>query len=201
MEIRELTREELKAVYESEMKNAFPPAELKPFSSMERLMDRGVYRPLGLFEGGTLVSYLLLWTDASGKYALGDYLGTVAGRRNGGFGGKFLQAVFSSFPEFNCIFGEVEAPGPEASDKENALRRRRLAFYERNGLRYLNYDCALFGVHYRCLAYGNAPDEEVLKAHQAIYAAQFSPAQLERFIQIPLVPGEAVRPAADWQEE
>ena len=132
MEIRELTKEELKTVYEAEMKAAFPPAELKPFSSMAGLMDRGVYRPLGLFEDGSLVSYLLLWTDRSGQYALGDYLGTVAGRRNGGLGGRFLRLVFSSFPEFKCIFGEVEAPGPEASDEENALRRRRLAFYERN---------------------------------------------------------------------
>jgi len=200
MEIRELTREELKAVYETEMKNAFPPAELKPFSAMERLMDRGVYRPLGLFEDGALVSYLLLWTDASGQYALGDYLGTVASRRNGGLGGKFLQMVFTSFPEFNCIFGEVEAPGQEASEEENALRRRRLAFYERNGLRYLNYDCALFGVHYRCLAYGGAPDEAVLKAHQEIYASAFPPDKLEKYVQIPLLLGEAVKPVTDWEE-
>ena len=200
MEIRELTKEELKAVYETEMKRAFPPAELKPFSAMERLMDRGLYRPLGLFEDGELVSYLLLWTDKSGQYALGDYLGTVEGRRNGGFGGKFLRAVFTSFPEFKCIFGEVEAPGPEASEEENALRRRRLAFYERNGLRYLNYDCALFGVHYRCMAYGDAPDEEVLRAHQEIYRNQFPPDKLEKYVQIPLLPGEAVKPLTDWEE-
>jgi len=201
MEIRELTKEELKTLYEAEMKAAFPPAELKPFSAMERLMDRGVYRPLGLFEDGAVVSYLLLWTDPSGQYALGDYLGTVVGRRNGGLGGKFLQAVFNSFPEFKCIFGEVEAPGRSASEEENALRRRRLAFYERCGLRYLNYDCALFGVHYRCLAYGGAPDEEVLKAHQEIYASQFPPDKLEKYIQIPLAPGAAVKPVTDWDEE
>lgn len=201
MHIRDLTREELKTIYEAEMVHAFPPAELKPFSAMERLMDRGLYHPLGLFEDGALVSYLLLWTDESGQFALGDYLGTVAGRRNGGLGGKFLQLVFASYPEFKCIFGEAEAPGPEASDEENALRRRRLGFYERNGLRYLNYDCALFGVHYRCLAYGDAPDEEVLQAHREIYASAFPPDKLEKYIQIPLAPGEAVKPVTDWEEE
>lgn len=203
MEIRELTKEELKTVYETEMRAAFPPAELKPFSAMAALMDRGVYRPLGLFEDGTLVSYLLLWTDASGQFALGDYLGTVAARRSGGLGSRLLRTVFSSFPEFKfkCVFGEVEAPGPEASPEENALRRRRLSFYERNGLRYLNYDCALFGVHYHCLAYGEAADEEILRAHQEIYASHFPPDKLEKYIQIPLLPGEAVNPVTDWEED
>lgn len=201
MNIRDLTREELKTVYETEMINTFPPAELKPFSSMERLLDRGCYRPLGLFEDdGTLVSYLLLWTDSSGRYALGDYLGTVAGRRNGGLGAKLLQTVFTDFPELKCILGEAEAPGPEASEEENALRRRRLAFYERNGLRYLNYDCALFGVRYRCLVYGDVSDTEALAAHKAIYAGQFPPEKLEEYIQIPLKPGEKVRAVTDWEE-
>lgn len=201
MKVRDLTREELKSVYETEMVHAFPPAELKPLSAMEKLLDRGRYRPLGLFEeDGTLVSYLLLWTDESGQYALGDYLGTVTGRRNGGLGAKFLHMVFGSFPEFKCILGEAEAPGPEASEEENALRRRRLAFYERNGMRYLNYDCALFGVHYRCLVYGDVSDEEVLEAHRRIYAEQFPPERLKQYIQIPLHPGEAVRPVTDWEE-
>lgn len=201
MNIRELTRAELKTVYDTEMVHTFPPAELKPFAAMEQLLDKGRYRPLGLFEeDGTLVSYLLLWTDSSGRYALGDYLGTIASRRNGGLGAKLLHMVFESFPEFKCILGEAEVP--DSGDLEaDALRRRRLAFYERNGLRYLNYDCALFGVHYRCLVYGEIGDEEAIEAHRRIYAEQFSPKQMERFIQIPLRPGEAVKPATAWAEE
>lgn len=201
MNIRELTRNELKTIYETEMVRTFPPSELKPFSAMEQLLDRGRYRPLGLFEDdGTLASYLLLWTDESGQYALGDYLGTVASRRNGGLGAKFLQMVFSGFPEFKCILGEAEAPdsGDPATD---ALRRRRLAFYERNGMRRLNYDCALFGVHYRCLVHGNVSDAEALEVHRAIYAAQFPPDKMERYVQIPLRHGEEVRSATDWVEE
>lgn len=200
MEIRELSRTELAALYTDELVHTFPPAELKPLRAMEQQMDRGCYRPLGLFEDGTLVSYLLLWTDESGQYALGDYLGTTASRRNGGLGAKFLGMVFETFPEFKCILGEAEAPDSGDADTD-ALRRRRLAFYERCGLRRLDYDCALFGVHYRCLIHGDISDSEALRAHQAIYAQQFSPAHLERFIQIPLKPGEPVKPASDWTEE
>lgn len=200
MEIRDLSRAELAALYTDELVHTFPPAELKPLRAMEQLMDRGCYRPLGLFEDGALVSYLLLWTDPSGQYALGDYLGTTASRRNGGLGAKFLGMVFEAFPEFKCILGESEAPDSGDPDTD-ALRRRRLAFYERCGLRYLDYDCALFGVHYRCLVHGDVSDSEALRAHQAIYAQQFSPAHLERFIQIPLKPGEPVKAVSDWTEE
>lgn len=199
MEIRELTRRELTALYTRELVHTFPPAELKPLSAMERLMDRGCYRPLALFDGETPVSCLLLWMDQTGRYALADYLCTTPGRRGGGLGGRFLQLFYAAYPEFRCVLAESEAPtsGDPATD---ALRRRRLAFYERNGLRLLDYECALFGVRYCCLAHGEIDDEEALRAHQAIYAQQFAPDLMQQFIQIPLHPGEAVRPATEWKE-
>ena len=199
MEIRELNRRELAALYANELVRTFPPAELKPLSSMEQQMDLGRYRPLALFDGKTPVSYLLIWTDQSSRYALIDYLCTTPGRRGNGLGGLFLQLFCAAYSEFRCILVESEAPtsGDPATD---GLRRRRLAFYERGGMRLLDYDCALFGVHYRCLVRGEIDDGEALRAHQAIYAQQFSPAQLERFIQLPLRPGEAVKPVTEWKE-
>lgn len=200
MDIRELSRQELAALYRDELVHTFPPAELKPLPAMERLMDRGCYRPLGMFEDGVPVSYMLLWTDQSGQYALMDYLGTTANRRGGGLGGRFLREIFAAHPEYKCVLVESEAPNSGEKDVD-ALRRRRLAFYERSGLRRLNYDCALFGVRYRCLVHGEVSGEEALRAHQAIYAQQFSHAHLAQYIQIPLKPGEAVHPVVDWVEE
>ena len=199
MEIRELSRRELADLYTRELVHTFPPAELKPLSAMDQLMDRGCYRPLALFDGETPVSCLLLWMDQTGRYALADYLCTTPGRRGGGLGGQFLQLFYAAYPEFRCVLVESEAPtsGDPATD---ALRRRRLTFYERSGLRPLDYECALFGVHNRCLVHGEIDDGEALQAHQAIYAQQFIPAQLKRFIQLPLHPGEAVRPATEWKE-
>ena len=199
MEIRELSRQELAALYTGELVYTFPPAELKPLSSMEQMMDRGCYRPLALFDGETPVSHLLLWTDHTGRYALIDYLCTAPSRRGNGLGNRFLQLFYSSYPNFRCVLAESEAPvsGDPATDD---LRRRRLAFYERSGMRLLDYDCALFGVHYRCLIHGEIGGGEALRAHQAIYAQQFSPALLKRFIQLPLRPGEAVKPVTEWTE-
>ena len=199
MEIRELSRQGLSALYAVELVHTFPPSELKPLSSMEQQMDRGCYRPLALFDGETPVSYLLLWTDQTGRYALIDYLCTTPSRRGDGLGGRFLQLFYAAYPEFRCVLVESEAPtgGDPVTD---SLRRRRLAFYERCGMRRLDYDCALFGVHYRCLVRGEIDNGEALHAHQAIYAQQFSPGQLKRFIQLPLRPGEAVRNVTEWKE-
>ena len=37
--------------------------------------------------------------------------------------------------------------------------------------------------------------------HRGIYAQYFSPAHMERYIQLPLRPDEAVKPAPEWVEE
>ena len=71
------------------------------------------------------------------------------------------------------------------------------------GFRYGGYDCALFGVHYRTLIRGDVDvtAEELLDAHQRIYRSGIRPQAYERFIQIPLCPGEDIHVPTDWVEE
>ena len=78
-----------------------------------------------------------------------------------------------------------------------------LNFYLRNGFRYGGYDCALFGVHYRALIRGaeDVTAEELLQVHQSIYRRHFPPALYQRFMQIPLRPGERPNPPGRWMEE
>ena len=46
------------------------------------------------------------------------------------------------------------------------------------------------------------PEEtELLRRHQEIYLSQFGRERYDRYIQIPLAPGEAPRPVSDWTEE
>ena len=79
---------------------------------------------------------------------------------------------------------------------------RRVAFYERNGFRVLDYDTALFGVHFKSLYLGPETDDRKVEAlHRSVYADYFSPKHMERYIQLPLRPGEAVRSAPAWLEE
>lgn len=61
MTLRDLTLQELHHLHRHELREAFPPEELKPFAAMKKLYRAGVYHPVGAWEGETLVGYALLW--------------------------------------------------------------------------------------------------------------------------------------------
>ena len=66
----------------------------------------------------------------------------------------------------------------------------------------LNYECALFGVHFHCLYRGpEQEDGKVQELHRGVYAGYFSPEHMARYIQLPLAPGEPIHPAPRWVEE
>ncbi len=95
MYLRTLTPEELKRVYETDLTEAFPPAELKPLWAMERMRESGVYDPLVLIgDEGEMAGYILLWKHSGQHFILVDYLCVPAGRRNGGTGGQAPAAHF-----------------------------------------------------------------------------------------------------------
>jgi len=198
MELKLLNKEELTALYQKEMVADFPHAELKPLHAMLRLMDMGRYDPLLVTDGEKPVGYALVWLPEDRAGALLEYFGVLRGLRNGGLGTEILGLLAERYGQ---IFGEAEAPCSE-DPAENDLRRRRIAFYERNGFRVLDYQCALFGVRFNCLYRGpEADDRKVEAMHRGVYAGYFSPAHMERYIQLPLKPGEEVHPAPEWVEE
>lgn len=68
--------------------------------------------------------------------------------------------------------------------------------------RVLDYECALFGVRFKCLYRGPEGDDRKVEAlHRGVYAGYFSPAHRSRYIQLPLRPGEEIHPAPEWMEE
>ena len=202
MRLHELTSAQLAWLYEAELKQDFPPEELKPLKAMLSLMAQGRYQALGLYEGEELLGYALLWLEPGVPFALLDYLGTLEGKRSRGLGAAMLDLLADYYKEYRGIFGEAEAPENGSPDGE-ALRRRRLNFYLRNGFRYGGYDCALFGVHYQTLIRGreDVTAVELLEVHRKIYRGHMPPHIYQRFIQIPLAPGERPNPPGDWIEE
>ena len=202
MKLKTLNARELSELYQTELVNAFPPTELKPLKSMLNLMSQNRYEALGLYDENGLHGYALTWLEPGIPFALLDYFGTLEGQRGGGLGTKMLDMLAEHYKDYRGIFGEAEgAFSPDPA--ENALQKRRLAFYERNGFRYGGYDCALFGVHYLTLIRGDADvsAEELLDAHQRIYRSGIPKDAYDRFIQIPLHEGEAVRVPTDWKED
>ena len=196
--LRRLTYKELARAYDEVFTEAFPPAELKPLRSMEELSRKGIYYPMGLFEGDEALGYICLWADAS--YILIDYLCVPQTIRNGGIGADLIRHTLAAFPEETVFIGEVEAPtGDPAADE---IIYRRLGFYKRTGAVTLGYDTALFGVHYKTIVWSSSPvdEEEVLRHHHHIYKSSFQPEAFAAFIQIPLHPGEAIHPVKNWEQ-
>ena len=198
MELTLLNKEQLTELYSGELVFDFPKTELKPLRAMFRLIDMGQYDPLLVMEDGTPVGYAMVWLPRERDGALLEYLGVLRGKRNGGLGSRILTLLAERYGQ---LFGEAEAPSsPDAA--ENELRRHRIAFYERNGFRVLDYECALFGVHFNCLYRGfETDDRKVERLHRSVYADYFTPTHMERFIQLPLRPGEEIHPSPEWVEE
>ena len=198
MELKLLNKEELTELYNAELVFDFPKSELKPVRGMHRLMDMGIYEPMLVLEGGEAIGYAMVWLPPSREGALLEYFGVLRGKRNAGLGTAILHLLAEKYGQ---IFGEAEAP-TSGDPAENDLRRRRIGFYLRNGLRLLDYDCALFGVHFNCLYLGPETDDRKIEAlHRSVYATYFSPEHMVQYIQLPLKPGEAINPALEWVEE
>ena len=198
MELKTLNERELSALYREEMVYDFPKSELKPLGAMLRLLEMGQYDPLVVTENGERVGYAMMWLPKSRQGALLEYLGVLRGKRSAGLGAQILPLLAQRYGQ---LFGEAEAPTSE-DEAENHLRRRRIGFYERNGFRVLDYECALFGVHFKCLYRGPQTDDRAVEQlHRSVYADYFSPQHMERYIQLPLKPGEEIHPAPAWTEE
>ena len=55
MELRLPSVEQLRTVYDRDLKEAFPAAELKPLRNIEKSWAEGWYKPYCLFDGDNIV--------------------------------------------------------------------------------------------------------------------------------------------------
>ena len=81
-----------------------------------------------------------------------------------------------------------EAQEESAPPEENALRARRLSFYERSGFRRLDYQTRIFGVQYAMLVWPEedaAEPERLQDAHRGLYRGQLPNPLFRRVIHIP----------------
>lgn len=202
MTLHHMNADELRRAYETDLTEAFPPSELKPLFAMEHLRTKGLYDPLCFVDTeGNVLGYVLLWRHEDGQFILIDYLCVPTRQRNRGIGAKILAAMRAHYPSDTVFIWESEAP--TGSEEQDEMILRRLEFYQRCGATVLGYDCALFGVHFKTLCCADTiPDEKtILQKHREIYLHQFGQARYDRFIQIPLHPGEQPFPVTDWTED
>lgn len=196
MELRIPTQEQLEAFYAQDMKTAFPPAELKPINTIERMWKNGTYRPWCLFGGNDIVGACFLWLGNPG-WALLDYLCVSARHRNKGIGAQILSKMLELESRLT-ILGECELP---SSAPDPDMAERRLAFYARNGAKTAGYETAMFGVPYKTIYWSasSVDDKTLMEQHRYIYQGLFSEEKFADFIRIPYDPAESLV-RTPWQD-
>ena len=195
MELRQLTEGELIPWYETELTVAFPPNERKPLEDIRALIRQGRYEVWGLFDGAALLGYATLWMEPGDKRCiLLDYLGVTAARRSGGLGGQIVRMLAEQLAGKSLLLIEAERPVAGDDPAENAIRQRRLRFYERCGF-VPAYDMATCGMRFTTfLPELHADLAPVMAAHRAIYG----PARTD--VKVPLGPEESPPGPPGWMK-
>ena len=154
---------------------AFPENELKPIRRIEAAVRRGEYLCCGaVAEGDVLGAAFFVRIRRGGRtLMLFDYLVVRPDLRCRGIGGAFLRALIEG-PLRGADVALLEVDDPDRADKpeERALRRRRLAFYLRNGLYDTGARATVYDAAFRILA---LPGGDVIPPEQAreMYAALY----------------------------
>ena len=166
MEFRLLRGAEIKIWYETELTSTFIPQECKPLEDIFRLIAEARYEIWGLWEGEALLGYACLWKAPDLSLVLLDYLGVTAARRNSGLGGEILRRLQA---QGRPLVTESELPVDGDGEAENQLRRRRIAFYARNGFTAA-YPMATCGMAWQAMVCANElTTEQIMAQHRALY--------------------------------
>ncbi len=178
--VETLSLPQIRALYRKRMKQDFPPDELKPLAMIEKALARDEYICYGAVNGKDILAYayFVKLKEQEKPYALFDYYAVRQDIRDRGVGSRFMQALIAGpLREMNCVLLEVDDPACAQTPEETDKRKRRLAFYLRNGLRDADVKATVYGVQFKILTLpvGNALSrEEVRQKYAALYHSLFS---------------------------
>ncbi len=148
-----LTLEQTADIYTEWIDRHFPQDEIKPFASIRRMWEAGCYQALGLYRqnaDGTraFAGYAFFVLKKGGDLLLLDYLAIVEEYRGSGAGSSFLKEMKRQFSDYKGILIETEDIDYACSDEQRMVRRKRDAFYARNGALKTGIRGCVYGVHY-----------------------------------------------------
>ena len=147
--LKQLGEAQLREIYRMRMRRDFPESELKPLDTMVRMHREGVYDVLGVFDGGELAVYALVYRRTGGSVFLLDYLAVDPSRRGQGIGSAAIALIKEYYrSEASAMFIECERPeyAPDALEA-----RSRIRFYMHAGAKQTDIFVTLFGVEFLIL--------------------------------------------------
>ena len=189
MKLEKLDYNQVKNIYETHLVNDFIEEERKPLVVINILMQMGIYHCYGLFEGETLLAYAF-FCEAKNKNQrpiLLDYLVVLNGSRNQGIGSKMISIIKETLVEYDMVMAEVELTEEYDSEQDFEIRKKRQAFYLRNGWKKTDVVVDLFGVKLQIfiLPTKEEVDESYLKSDlDEIYDSMFYDQKMRKHVKI-----------------
>ncbi len=178
--LTKLDKNKITHIYNTYMVNDFPPDELKPLGSILKMVDEGLCTCYALYDGEKVLSYFNL-CEKDG-YVLVDYLAVNPEMRGQGIGGRTLECLKEAAGN-NCIIVECEDILKAVNPKEEIIRRRRIAFYQRAGFSLTNIKSRLFGVDYVLLVYPKEASNPA-KGYSTVYYAMLGKEMYDKHMEI-----------------
>ena len=173
MYLKELNVKEFTIIYQTYMKDDFPPDELKPLERMIYTMETGLSSAFGLYENNDLRAYAVFIIPEGQSYGLLDYLAVVKQYRGTGVGHHFFAlietALKQKYPWLEGFFIESENIDCAKTEHERKIRERRIAFYENNNCQITKLGSRLFGVTYSILLYQFTQSADNKKETEALF--------------------------------
>lgn len=167
MTIRQLNKNEIISIYTTHSIRHFPKNELKPVSSIERMISQDIYTGYGLYNrtgSETLLCYAFFTVLPDKRNILLDYFAVMEDYRGHGIGSLFLSHMKSSVNKYDGFLIESEDPDHASDETELHIRNKRLDFYFKNGAFFTGILAEVFDVHYKLLflPIRSAPSTETL---------------------------------------
>lgn len=161
-------------------------------------------QPMAFSKKKKLLGYAFCSLSQTGKVMLLDYFAVCRPYRAAGLGGGFLKCLRQEARgRYRCIIAEVEAVDHAQDPVDAALRYRRIAFYERNGLRHSGLMSHYDGGHFIVLLLDlSAPlaDLEIAGILEEIYCSYFGPERVQAGVTIEVADHSTVYNEVDYAE-
>lgn len=148
-------------------RSAFPVYERKPFSMIRKMQKNGKTDVWYFEKNGKFIG--LAATINGEDTILIDYLAIEKKHRKCGFGSEILRLLREKYRD-KCVFVEIESTFEECENKEE--RKKRKAFYLRNGMEEMNVIAELFGVNMELLGFNC---KMTYAEYNAFYRDNYSP--------------------------
>lgn len=144
--IKQLNESEICKIYKEHLIYDFPVEEQKPLELILERVKKEEYLCYAMLEEEQIVAYAFFAKAKETTCILMDYLAVCRTVRSKGYGSKFLGLLTQELKKYDGILFEVESGRSAKGKEELQVCKKRMDFYQKNGLRFTKVSTELFGV-------------------------------------------------------